>query len=93
MPFSIHSKLKLPKFTFTAKYHNNQNWHIILSIGLSIPQDTDIIKCESSNRHPCYKCQGFPLYVWTSTLPWQRSVASKEEVVCHNCILYRISLD
>ena len=29
----------------------------------SIPQDTDVIKCDSSNRHPCYKCQGVPLHL------------------------------
>ena len=28
------------------------------------------------------------LHVWPSPLPWQRSVAGKEEVVCHSCILY-----
>ena len=32
----------------------------------------------------------FPLHV--RTLSWQRLVAGKEEVVCHNCILYQTSI-
>ena len=47
--------------------------------------------CESSNRHPCYKCQGFPSL--ERILPWQLSVAGKEEVGRHNCILFRIMMD
>ena len=102
MLFSIHSKSKPPKFTFTDKYDINQNIlaHYFVNLAslsaifaLVFPlysQDIDIIKCESSNKHPCYKCQGFPLHVRTLPL---RSVAGKEEVVCHNCILYRISID
>ena len=35
---------------------------------------------------------GVPLHVRTSPLPCQQSIAGKEEVVCHNYILYRISI-
>ena len=73
------------------------NWHNILQTlsdsTIGIPQDTDVVKCESSNRHPCYKRKGFNVHVRTLLLPWQRFVTVKEEVVCHNCILYQISID